>query len=304
MSDDAVEVQQDAVPEPTMEAATEAKAEAKAPQEEQKQESVLAAARRRLSNLGKRPTQPGQGPTLTTVMDDLQHHVNLAFTWTQQKMGRADITVEPKEYLNMVENLRRSRLELTDLKEWTSQLYLANTNTCIAEQALSSSLAKLGSHTKAEKACSETVQTYVPVALEINGIRAQYAKDIKTILLDPLTSLIRNEVISASALATKVDKERLDLDTKAMRVKQNAAKSENDLGRVAAEARFEDCVKSYTKCKEDLTDLCQRIEARKNALLHQHLIDFLKAQEKYFSACREAVQSKMDGQLVVREEEE
>jgi hypothetical protein len=165
-------------------------------------------------------------------------------------------------------------------------MHKANTATTAAGHGFNSALAKLGSHTKASPESQETIQAYIPFAMEIEGLRARYTEALSELLLEPLSNIVTHEVHSANTLLTKLDIDRLDLDNKKQKIMENEGKPENDFGKVASQARFEDAQATYDKTKADLSAMCAAVESQKNNLLQNNLVEFLRVQGAFFDDCR------------------
>lgn len=93
----------------------------------------------------------------------------VAKQWGLQKLGKASATVESEQFQNMVKAFNVSRQELAELLERSQELLKLNESVVDAESNFSSTMAKLGSHSKADQKAAETVQSFVPTTLVLQS---------------------------------------------------------------------------------------------------------------------------------------
>ena len=145
-----------------------------------------------------------------------------------------------------------------------------------------SSLGKLGGANK-DRETSETVQAFVPLALDLEVIRQRFDVKLHTLLLEPLRDL-ENLIQNVLPLLSKLEVDRLDMDTKLQQEQEYMNKDPNDFGKVASQERAAEAKLTYSKTLIAITDLCGLIDSNKRHLLQDNLLEFARAQSEYFEA--------------------
>lgn len=199
-------------------------------------------------------------------------------------MGKHEKTVESSEFDATVKAFQASRVGLTDLLKWATEIHKNNRTVALTNQEFYSALGKLGGANR-ERAAAETVQTFVPLALDLEVIRQRFDARLTTLLLEPLRELVNNQIQNVHRLLSKLEVDRLDMDTKLHQEQEYANKDENDFGKVASRERAAEAKLTYEKTITTILDSCALIESTKKHLLQENLLEFVRAQSEYFDAC-------------------
>jgi len=217
----------------------------------------------------------------------------VAKTWTLQKLHKAEPTHESEEFTNMVKQFQANKVELHDMFDRAAKLLQLHTGLAEAESALGATVGKLGSHTKADAKAQETVQTFVPYTNVLQSHRKKYTDAIDTLLVKPLDALLQNEVKKTSALIAKLDSVRLHYDSATHRNKDlQESKTAKPQEKKDAEDQAKDATQQYETTKEQLKNLCEVVESRKNALLQEQLAEYVKAQQQFLTDSLQTVRDR------------
>lgn len=230
--------------------------------------------------------------------------VSLAKQFILEKTGNTQVLEENKEFQDLVKQFNVNKHELGEAAVGAEALYQAEVATTEAERQFSSALAKLGSHSKANAEASKTVQAFVPYNLQLQSRRTKHSTKFKELLLDPLKSVIGNEVAKVTALLKQLEVERLEYSARIRQLAKNGdGKPDDNKEKIAAQERLAAATLSYEKCKKDVAAVCGVIESRKNALLHGQLLEYTKALYGYFDGSVKCINEKMQTQLALSEED-
>jgi len=222
---------------------------------------------------------------------------SIAKQWTLQKVGKAQATVESDSFRQMIGALKANQVEIKELTARARELLQANEAKLTAEANFSSAIAKLGNVQSADPQSAAVVQSFVPFSLALEGHYKKLNESYSELLVKPLEALLAKEIKRGITLINKLDMDRLNYDSKcnslrALQAKAESGQNVNAVELSKAEAEAQAATETYTASKEELINICEVVESRKNAILQEQLAEFAKAQLVYYQDCSQAVKSR------------
>jgi hypothetical protein len=234
----------------------------------------------------KKSSGPSLGQKLTA-------NLNIAKQWTLQKVGKAQATQESESFQQMVKQFQLTKSELQELFDRANHMLQLNTDLVDAEAQFSATVGKLGSHSKSDVKAQEIVQIFCSYTNVLQSYRKKYDDSVNELLVKPLDALLQNEVKKTGALIQRLDSVRLHYDAcmtkfKALQESKTAKAQEKK----DAEEQTQAATSQYELTKEQLKNLCDVVETRKKALLQEHLPQYIRAQQAFFSESLATVQDR------------
>mmetsp|Transcript_16574 Transcript_16574/g.23272 ORF Transcript_16574/g.23272 Transcript_16574/m.23272 type:complete len:289 (-) Transcript_16574:78-944(-) len=220
--------------------------------------------------------------------------------WTKFMAGKAPAVQEPKEFSDMLKRFQADREEISNVLLSASGLLSSTENSISQDQAVTSSLAKLGSHSKTESKSNEVVQTYVPFALQLGGLQKELNAKLRELIVDPLTDLVNEINRRSEYLLLEAENSKYLVANLTAQVEANSGLADHNYKKQQTIQKLEEAQTLHSKSKEAITDLCSFVETRKRMILTDNLQDYVQAQSDFFSTAKTEVEAKMTGAHVAR----
>jgi len=223
----------------------------------------------------------------TQASNSVESLISKAGVWTQwgkEKIGKAAKTEESKEFVDMVKRFQTSKKEIIDVWQTSSDLLNSNNKLARSCQGVTASFAKLGSHSKSETKSSEVVQAYVPFALKLEYNQQELNKSLQSLIVQPLTELVTDMKRRSDTLLAAVGNGRLLVEHETNNLRSLAGAADDSYKKQQAMLKLDSAKVAHQKAKDDLTNLCDLVETRKNMILHTNLAEYVQKSQFGFFA--------------------
>lgn len=214
-------------------------------------------------------------PRRKSVTEKLQGAFTFAKRVALKTLGEIQLPPEEEELQEKLGAFQLDCVAILELRTRATQFHNAQTVVCQNQTAFAETLAKLGSHSKSGSASCVTVQEFVPYNLRLQGQQKEFNDNYQKTILEPLESLVTNEVTMVKELLKRYEAARLELGDRNRSFKHKA----NDVNATHVK-ESEDFLK---KIQEELVERIGIVGDKKNALLQNSLVDFIKEQYTYFN---------------------
>jgi hypothetical protein len=200
--------------------------------------------------------------------------------WSLQKVGQVPKREEPAEFVSMVEGLKSTKKQLTELREACAKMHERELRNIASREAVAAAFARINSDANRTQ-----LVALVPAFTKSAHAETDWACSFKVNIVDCLTNIVEVQVKAAEKALKNLSDARLDFDAKEASFRSVVdSKKANAADVDSAKRKTDDAEAAYNDAKEQVTEACVQVDRARDEFMSQKLTVVITALGTY-GAC-------------------